>query len=193
MRRKGNGTVLHLARPLRRIRPLRRRDAALPALPVHAAGRSAGRTLGRRDRCPAGAAGAARTRRGQWRRRRCTGALHNVWRLIRRRDTIPLPESTEATEGTGSTRSNRETENTTENIWLFLVRAPLLSFSVLNPLPPSSPLSVFSVVRLLRCPSSPFPVLKEMPDAVETIIPVRDRRRRGPFRGPRIRAARTRR
>src|SRR6185436_142682 len=64
-----------------RVRPVRRRDAARLAVPLHFAGRSAGRALGRRHRCAAGPAGAARA--GADRRRGGRGALSpaHPWRL----------------------------------------------------------------------------------------------------------------
>jgi thermolysin len=59
--RQRHGAALHVARALRRVRRLRRRDAARAPLPLPAAGRSPGRTMASGDRRSAGAAGAARS------------------------------------------------------------------------------------------------------------------------------------
>ena len=63
MRRQRDGAALHLARPLRRIRCVRRGNAARLAVPLHFAGRFARRPLGGGHRRAAGTAGAAATRR----------------------------------------------------------------------------------------------------------------------------------
>ena len=67
MHRERHGAALHVARPLHRVRRVRRRDAARPSLPVHFAGRSAGRPMGRGDFIAARATRSAGARARRWR------------------------------------------------------------------------------------------------------------------------------